>query len=550
MSSPPEEPEPVLRHRPLPSVDIALLPGDVRAARIQRWSIGAAALVIVVVALGFAFGPGLWARRTQHGEPTDTTPWPTDVSANGTSASTAPTAPVAAAPAQPWPAADAAVEDKAAAATEGRAAPATDNATAKPAAQPAATAATSSGAGPAPATATPTAIDMSPGRAHAERKFGDAHSFKDALHKAGASADEANQLIAALSKLIDFRHCRPEHVLVIERGPEGELNTFEYRTGPTEIFRATRGAAGKLRAERIEVPVERRRVEKGTHVAGTLGASLASLGLGPALAGVVIEAFDAKISFKRDARTGDSVKLILDEEYVNGAFLRYGAVHAIEYTSERAGKLQAFWFEKTRGEGEFYDPSGRAMHGGWLRTPLRYDHVSSGYNLKRRHPILKRIMPHLGIDYSAGTGTPVWAAADGVVTFAASRGANGNLVSLTHGNGYESHYAHLWRIAAGIRAGVQVKQRRVIGYVGTTGRSTGPHLHFALRRNGHFLDPATQLNGPGLPLPAAALPRFKAAVQRLRADLDHINLAAAPKAGAPAAQEGPEDTADEEEIEL
>lgn len=357
-----------------------------------------------------------------------------------------------------------------------------------------------------------------------EHKFGTATSFKHALLTAGASPSEATDLIAALQKLVDFRRARPEQLLVFERDPDGTLHTFEYRASLTDIYRAKRDRDGVLRGERVTVPVERRRIAKGTHVVGSLGQSLAALGLGPALAGAVIEAFDAKISFRKDTRAGDAVKLIVDEEYVDGTFLRYGNVLAVEYMGEKAGKQQAFWFDGDRG-GEFYDPNGRAMHGGWLRTPLRYDHISSGYNLRRKHPILKRVIPHNGIDYSAGTGTPVWAAADGEVTFAGARGPNGNLVSLKHGNGYETFYAHLWRIAPGIRVSTRVKQRQVIGYVGTTGRSTGPHLHFALKRHARFLDPESQLNGPGLPLPAASLARFRALAQRLRGELERIALA-------------------------
>jgi murein DD-endopeptidase MepM/ murein hydrolase activator NlpD len=306
-----------------------------------------------------------------------------------------------------------------------------------------------------------------------------------------------------------------------------------------------RDEQGALRGVRVEIPIERRRLDKGTYIAGTLGKSLEAIGLGTALAGLVTEAFGGRISFTRDTRAGDSVKIIVDEEYVDGQFLRYGAVQAIEYASERIGKLQAYWYEPERGDGEFFDGNGRALHGGWLRTPVRYDHISSPFNLKRRHPILKRVMPHLGIDYSANTGTPVWAAADGTVTFAGPRGPNGNLVSLRHSNGFESHYAHLWKIGPTIRIGARLSQRQVLGFVGSTGRSTGPHLHFAMKRAGHFVDPASLLNGPGEPLAAAQLARFRATAERLRSELEGIELAPAPNIdAAPKPEEDEEDDAD------
>jgi murein DD-endopeptidase MepM/ murein hydrolase activator NlpD len=203
-------------------------------------------------------------------------------------------------------------------------------------------------------------------------------------------------------------------------------------------------------------------------------------------------------------------------------------VHALEYKGARSGELRAYWFEPEPGDGDFFDESGRAMHGGWLRTPLRYDYISSRFNLRRKHPILKRVMPHEGIDYAAAPGTTVWAAAEGVVTFVGRRGANGNLVAIQHSGGYETFYAHLLRVAHGLAHGTHVKQRQAIGAVGSTGRSTGPHLHFALKRQGHMIDPATQLNGPGKPLPEAVLPKFKRAAAQLKHDLGAIPLAAAP----------------------
>lgn len=522
-----------LRPRPLPSVDIALLPNEVRAARAQRVVIVSLCAVAALGGVFAAFGPQLLSRlgRRDDAEAAAATAASGEALASESEPSVLAAAPAPQAPTVP------------------QAAVLAD----EPRPEDLKTSHTPDTPVAAEATPPPTSADEQPselGGARVERKFGSANSFKDALVKAGASPTEANDLIDALQKLVDFRRGRPEQTLVFERDADSALRLFEYRAGLTEVYRVTRARDGKLRGERVNVPIEKRRIAKGTHIVGSLGQSLAALGLGPALAGAVIEAFDAKISFKKDTREGDSVKLIVDEEYVDGTFLRYGNVLAVEYSGEKAGRQQAFWFEGERG-GEFYDPNGRAMHGGWLRTPLRYDHISSGYNLRRRHPILKRIIPHNGVDYSAGTGTPVWAAADGTVTFSGARGANGNLVSLKHGNGYETFYAHLWRIATGMRPGTRVKQKQVIGYVGTTGRSTGPHLHFALKRNGRFLDPASQLNGPGLPLPGAAMGRFRTAAQRLRAELERIPLAT-PTAITPIGSPSSEDEAAhiEEDLDL
>jgi murein DD-endopeptidase MepM/ murein hydrolase activator NlpD len=222
----------------------------------------------------------------------------------------------------------------------------------------------------------------------------------------------------------------------------------------------------------------------------------------------------------------------------------------VEYAGERTGNHRSYYFETEPGLGDFYDESGREMHGGWLRTPLHYEHVSSGFDLRRVHPVLHRIMPHTGIDYAAAPGTPVWAAADGTITFIGDRGPNGNLVSIRHDGAFESFYAHLSRFASGLRVGTVVRQRQVIGYVGSTGRSTGPHLHFGLKRRGRFVDPAHQLNGPGRMLAAPDLGAYHRRAQRLAQELDRIELAPAPTGSGTTAPATPraEDFAEEVEV--
>jgi len=207
-------------------------------------------------------------------------------------------------------------------------------------------------------------------------------------------------------------------------------------------------------------------------------------------------------------------------------------VHALEYDGQRTGKVQAFYYTASNSTGQFYDDTGRAMQGGWLRTPLRYERLSSGFNPRRFHPILKRTMPHLGVDYAAATGTPVWAAADGRVIFAGRKGANGNLIIIRHGGGFETAYAHLLRIKSGIRPGTFVKQRELIGFVGSTGRSTGPHLHFGLKKYNRSIDPLAELNGPGLRMAARDLPSYKIAIAQWQAQMSHIEDAPSLVAGA------------------
>lgn len=462
-----------VRHRPLPSVGIPLLRDEVRASRVRRL-VGAAVLgVVAIAALVSVFvAPDLWGIEPE-----------------------APDTPTAATASDPPPL------------HELDAAIALD------------------GLGEELAPEPPEEEPLADGEGtRVVRPFGTSPGFRPALVAAGCTGAEADALISALGEVMDFRRCRPDHEMVLERDVDGHLTRFEYRASNTQIYEARLDDDGVFQGSQVEVPIERTRIRRGGTIRASLGAALERAGLGRQLVGVFVETFEREVNFNTHTRAGDTFRIIVDEERVAGEFLRYGTVHALEIHGQRLGEHRAYWFEDRPGNGDFYDETGRAVHGGWLRTPLRYDHISSPFDPRRMHPILRRIHPHNGVDYAAGTGTPVWAAADGAVTFIGPRGPNGNLVSLRHENGYETHYAHLSRFASGLARNDAVEQRQVIGYVGSTGRSTGPHLHFGLKRHGRWVDPQAELNGPGRMMPAGQLGRYRRLVRDLRAELDAIEV--------------------------
>ncbi|MFK8002592.1 MAG: peptidoglycan DD-metalloendopeptidase family protein [Polyangiales bacterium] len=368
--------------------------------------------------------------------------------------------------------------------------------------------------------------------------FGNARGFRPALLSSGLTGAEAVRLEQALGEVLDFRRCHATDSLVVERGEGGALVRFEYHDTATSFVRADVGADDAIQAERIEIPLEINRVTRGGVVRSSLGDAVAAVGLGRQTVGLFIEVFDGKVNFSTQARAGDSFRLVVDEERLNGEFLRFGQVRAIEYIGQRAGTLRAYFFHP-RGErrGDWFDEDGRAIRGGWLRVPTRYDRISSPFNLRRMHPILRRIVPHNGVDFAASTGTPVWAAADGTVTWASAKGPNGNLVSIRHAGGYSSHYAHLHQIQRGITVGTEVEQRQLIGTVGTTGRSTGPHLHFGLKRGNRFLDAMEVINGPGRLLPGGQRAVFRREMATLSRELERVEVESPEPAEAPADDE-------------
>jgi murein DD-endopeptidase MepM/ murein hydrolase activator NlpD len=355
-------------------------------------------------------------------------------------------------------------------------------------------------------------------------QFGKAKSFRQAMLNAGLSPNESTELEGALTGVLDFRRCRESDTFVVERDDQGRLVRFEYHASALEYVVAEREPDGTVKAKKVERPIERRRIAAGGIIRTSLGDAVEEAGLGRGIVGVFVEAFNGRADFHRDTREGDSFRIIVDEERLEGELRGYGRALALEYRGRKTGVLRAFLRSSAEDETDYYDENGHPLSGAVLAVPVRYDMISSPFNPRRLHPVLKRIRPHNGTDFAAPTGTPVIAAADGVVTWAGPKGPNGNLVSIRHDNGYLTHYAHLHRIESGIKVGTRVRRKQRIGQVGTTGRSTGPHLHFGVQKNGQFVDPMKVLNEPGPRLRGKALSDFQTHSRKLSRKLEGIPL--------------------------
>jgi murein DD-endopeptidase MepM/ murein hydrolase activator NlpD len=227
---------------------------------------------------------------------------------------------------------------------------------------------------------------------------------------------------------------------------------------------------------------------------GVLETSLAetmdSIGAGAPLASQIADIFAWDINFFVDPRKGDTVEVVYETRYADGKFVGYGNVLAARYVN--AGRVfYAFGLRTDDNHINYYDQNGRSVQKEFLKAPLRYNHISSRFTFHRRHPILGIVRPHLGIDYAAPGGTPVYAAADGIVCFAGTEGGFGRLVRIRHGASYETTYGHLSAFGRGIHAGVRVRQGDMIGAVGSTGMSTGSHLDYRMRIGSRFVNPLT-----------------------------------------------------------
>jgi len=197
--------------------------------------------------------------------------------------------------------------------------------------------------------------------------------------------------------------------------------------------------------------------------------------------------FGWDIDFALDIRKGDSFSLIYEEVQLDGERIGYGDILIARFNNQ-SRELTAVRFEDSEGQSNYYTPEGTSMRKAFLRNPIDYFRISSRFNPNRKHPILNTIRAHRGTDYAAPTGTPIKAAGDGKVTFAGRNGGYGNVVMIQHGQRYKTKYAHMSKFGRGIRVGRYVKQGQIIGYVGTTGRSTGPHLHYEFLVDGVHRD--------------------------------------------------------------
>jgi murein DD-endopeptidase MepM/ murein hydrolase activator NlpD len=300
--------------------------------------------------------------------------------------------------------------------------------------------------------------------------------------------------------------------------PTRRVRAFEYQVSPTEIYQARENEAGVLAGERLDLHVETKRAAAAVVVGEDLPASLEGAGFEPSLVDLLDDALEGRAQLS-SLRPGSRLRILADYETALGAFAHYLDVLAVEYVSVDPSSLplRVYRFRSDKAQG-FFDAKGHQPYKGGFRSPIPFARISSRFNMRRMHPILHVIMPHNGVDFVASTGTPVFAAASGNIDTVGDAGPSGNLVTIHHANGITTGYAHLSRFAPHLAKGQPVEARQLVGYVGSTGRSTGAHLHFSAKRNGVFIDPlALKLDGDRV------LPRSdRAEFETLRATVDKL----------------------------
>lgn len=287
---------------------------------------------------------------------------------------------------------------------------------------------------------------------------------------------------------------------------DGEIRELVRQVNETQTLKVVRADTG-FAARLIDVPVETRLRTAQATIDTSLFQAATAANLSDTEALKLADIFAWDIDFVLDIREGDRFALVYEQIYKDGRYLRDGEILAAQFVND--GRVyRALRYVADTGRAGYYTPEGLPLRKAFLRAPVEFTRVSSGFNQHRLHPILNRIRGHMGTDYAAPTGTPVHAAADGRVSFAGRRGGYGNAIILAHNNNVSTLYGHLSRFAKRLRWGTRVEQGQVIGYVGMTGLATGPHLHYEYLSNGVHRNPQTLRLPGGDPLPADSLRKF------------------------------------------
>jgi len=290
------------------------------------------------------------------------------------------------------------------------------------------------------------------------------------------------QIIRGLEGHLDFKELRPNDHYAITIDDKGELIKCVYESGPLNIYAITRTPNG-FHTEQLRIPLSCETVKIAGTIQNSLFAAFMQYNEDPKLIYAFADIFASKIDFNTETRKGDRFNIVFEKYYKDDQFIGYGKILVARYETVDGENFEGFYYSSDNTPGSYFDATGRELGSSFIRSPVPMGRVTSGFSFHRKHPILGVVRPHLGVDLAAPIGTPIMAVADGRVTFSGWKGGYGKLIMLRHANNYKTYYGHLLRFAKGIKPGVRVKQKQVIGYVGMTGITTGPHLHYEVRQN-------------------------------------------------------------------
>jgi murein DD-endopeptidase MepM/ murein hydrolase activator NlpD len=342
-------------------------------------------------------------------------------------------------------------------------------------------------------------------------------TVSEQLRRVNVQDPAADEFLRRASSARSFRQLRVGRTLLVETDDAHNLLALRYTdNGGNQVQVLKDGASFRVTEQNAET--ERRVFVQTGEIASSLYAATDEAGLPDSIANEMVEIFGGEIDFHRDLRRHDKFSVIYEMNYVNGESAHKGRILAAEFVNH-GRTFRAFFFQNSRHGGDYFSPDGKSMRKAFLRSPIEFSRVSSGFSRSRFHPVLNKWRAHKGVDYAAPIGTKVRATADAVVHFVGTRGGYGNVIMLEHQGHFQTVYGHLSRFASGLRRGQRVGQGEVIGYVGKTGLASGPHLHYEFKVSGIQRDPLKIALPDGKPISEAQRTAFTESTRDLHARL-------------------------------
>ncbi|WP_456445792.1 OapA family protein [Thiolapillus sp.] len=351
-------------------------------------------------------------------------------------------------------------------------------------------------------------------------KIGKGETLASIFKEQNLSPGLLHKIINSSKAAKALAHIKPGEELRFAYDDNDQLQQLVLQRNPVSSLKIQSTKDG-FDTQEISRPVETRYAATTGIIESSLFVDGHKAGLSDTQIMELAQIFGWDIDFALELREGDQFHVIYEEQYLDGKKYRNGPIVAAEFIN-RGNVYKAIRYTDKEGDTSYYDTEGNAKRRAFIRTPVKFSRISSRFTRKRWHPVLKRWRSHKGVDYAAPRGTPVKATGNGKVVFRGKKGGYGNVIFLRHGGKYTTVYGHLSRFAKGLHKGQSVKQGQIIGYVGSTGLATGPHLHYEFRVHGKHQNPLTIKLPKSIRLPKSELTRFRKTIAPVLAQLDEL----------------------------
>jgi murein DD-endopeptidase MepM/ murein hydrolase activator NlpD len=360
-----------------------------------------------------------------------------------------------------------------------------------------------------------------------EERIGRGDTLQSLLTRLGADSDEIQQFLHAAHGSKSLGRLIPGRSVLARVTSSGQILLLRYLVSDQALVSVTRDH-GEFRVQEQAVALEARQIMRSAEIEGSLFGATDAADVPDRIASELADAFSGDIDFHKDLRRGDHFSVVYEAFYLDGQLVKTGRLLAAEFVNQDK-PYQAYYFKDAQGHEGYFSADGHSLKRAFLKSPMPFSRISSGFSGSRFHPILQMWRAHKGVDYAAPQGAPIRAVADAKVEFVGKQGGYGNLLVLKHQGVYSTAYGHLSRFGKGIRRGAHVNQGQIVAYVGATGLATGPHLHFEFRVHNVQVDPQKLKLPTSYPLDIHAKAQFASKAQPLVADLRLLrdtNLAA------------------------